>query len=88
MRSSIQRCLPSNGWSVTTRQPTFCAAAGRRPVALSYAELAVETGLSRASVQTAVGHLRRRQLLHAVQASRTAVPAYTVLCPWRRRPGA
>lgn len=53
-------------------------------VAVSYREISVETGLSRAAVQSAVARLKRRALLEVRKASPTAVPEYRVLRPWRR----
>jgi hypothetical protein len=53
-------------------------------VAVSYASLAEETGLSRSAVQAAVGWLVRRKLVAAEHASATAVPVYRALQPWRR----
>jgi DNA-binding GntR family transcriptional regulator len=60
---------------------------GRRPspVRISHRQLAEETGLSKSSVQAAVRNLARRRLLAVDHASATAVPAYTVLKPWRGR---
>lgn len=55
-----------------------------RPVACSYQEMASETGLSKRTVQLSVGHLLRRKLIGAQQATRTAVPVYRVFAPWRR----
>lgn len=55
------------------------------PVAISYIELAQNTGLSRSSAQSAVRWLVRRKLLTATKATVTAVPVYTVLFPWRKR---
>ena len=57
---------------------------GRRGVGLSLAMLAVETGLSKSSVQTAIRRLERRGYLAVRRASPTAVPVYAVLAPWRR----
>lgn len=62
-------------------------AARGRAVAVSYRELAADSGLSKASVQLAVKRLRRRRLLEIRQASITAVPEYRVLRPWRRATG-
>lgn len=53
-------------------------------VAISYQELAEAIGISRSSVQAAIHWLTRRQLLSAAKANATAVPAYTVLRPWRK----
>ena len=57
----------------------------RSPVAISYIELAQNTGLSRSSAQTAVRWLLRRKLLSATKANATAVPVYAVEFPWRKR---
>ena len=54
----------------------------RRQTSLS--TLAVETGLSKSSVQAALRRLRKRGYLATKSASPTAVPDHTVLAPWRR----
>jgi hypothetical protein len=59
-------------------------AGGRRPAAVSHQAMADATGLSKSAVQAAVRTLLRRRLIRAARASATAVPAYTVLRPWRR----
>jgi DNA-binding MarR family transcriptional regulator len=56
---------------------------GRR-IQTSLSTLAVETGLSKSSVQTALRRLRKRGYLSTKRASATAVPVHTVLAPWRR----
>ena len=56
---------------------------GRR-LQVSLSTLAVETGLSKSAVQAALRHLRQRGFLATKRASATAVPAHTVLAPWRR----
>ena len=59
--------------------------AGRRPRAqISHQAMAEATGLSKSAVQKAVRTLARRRLIRAARDSATAVPAYTVLRPWRR----
>jgi DNA-binding MarR family transcriptional regulator len=55
---------------------------GRR-LQVSLSTLAVETGLSKSSIQAALRHLRRRGYLATKRAAPTAVPAHTVLAPWR-----
>ena len=60
-------------------------AAGGRPVQLSYATMALDTGLSRITAQRAIALLLRRQLISATSVSRTAVPSYLVLRPWATR---
>jgi len=56
---------------------------GRR-VQASLSSLAVETGLSKSSIQAALRRLRKRGYLSSKMASPTAVPVHTVLAPWRR----
>lgn len=55
----------------------------RQAVQVSYQELAEAVGLSRSSVQAAIGWLIRRKLLLAAKENATAVPSYTVGCPWK-----
>ena len=57
----------------------------RQPVAISYQELAENTGLSRSSTQASVRWLVNRKLLTATKANATAIPTYNVQRPWRRR---
>jgi hypothetical protein len=57
----------------------------KSPVAISYIELAQNTGLSRSSAQSAVRWLLRRKLLSSTKATATAVPVYTAQFPWRKR---
>ena len=56
---------------------------GTAQVALQ--DIAEATGLSKRSVQDAVGWLAKRRLVSISRASITAVPVYTVLRPWRRQ---
>jgi len=56
----------------------------KRGAALSLSTLAVETGLSKSSVQAAIRLLRKRGFVAARRTSPTAIPVYTVLTPWRR----
>jgi len=51
---------------------------------LSLQQLADLTGLSKSAVQNALRHLARRRLVRADRLTATAVPAYTLLRPWRR----
>ena len=57
----------------------------RNSVAMSHAVLAELSGISKRTVQTAIGHLVDRRLLRVHQARPTSVPVYTVLTPWVRR---
>ncbi|MCX6591423.1 MAG: helix-turn-helix domain-containing protein [Acidobacteria bacterium] len=65
----------------------YCLTRGteRASVAMSHSVLAELTGLSKRSVQTAIGHLVERKLLRSHKARPTSVPVYTVLTPWIRR---
>ncbi len=53
-------------------------------VEISYRELAESIGVSKSSVQSAVGWLVRRKLVGVSRVSVTATPCYSVLCPWRK----
>jgi hypothetical protein len=61
---------------------THGAGAATTQVALS--DVAEATGLSKRSVQSALGRLARRKLIEVARANVTAVPVYTVMRPWRR----
>ena len=56
-----------------------------QPVAISYAVLAEEVGLSRSATQAGVAWLLRRKLLTAEREHVTATPVYTTLQTWLRR---
>lgn len=58
--------------------------AHRSQVTIALQDLAEATGLSKRTVQTALAHLIYRRCLTVDRPSRTAVPTYTVLRPWRR----
>ncbi|HZP67621.1 MAG TPA: helix-turn-helix domain-containing protein [Rudaea sp.] len=51
---------------------------------VSHQGIAVDTGLSKSTVQAAIRHLRRRGLIDGRQDHPTATPRYRVLKPWRR----
>jgi hypothetical protein len=53
----------------------------------SHQAIAVATGLSRSSVQSALMHLQSRQLIATSRAHPTAVPLHRVLRPWLRFKG-
>ena len=57
-------------------------ASHRGRVSASYATIAADTGLSKASAQRAVALLRRRKLLSTTKSSPTSVPEYRVARPW------
>jgi DNA-binding MarR family transcriptional regulator len=54
-------------------------------IRIPLAQLAGATGLSRSTVQHALNHLAKRQLISTRRASPTAVPLHSVLRPWARR---
>ncbi len=57
---------------------------GRRGAQISLTTLAMDTGLSKSSVQAALRLLKKRGFIDAKRASATAIPVYTVHAPWRR----
>jgi hypothetical protein len=58
---------------------------GRRRFAASLATIALETGLSKSSVQNAVRQLaQRRKLIAVTRDGPTTPPVYEVLKPWVR----
>lgn len=61
-----------------------CGGFARRGKAISLTTLAVESGLSKSSVQSAVRRLESRGLVSIRRCSPTAIPIYTVNAPWRR----
>ena len=58
------------------------AAGQRARVQVSYATIASDTGLSKASAQRAVALLKRRKLLAMSKSTPTSVPEYRVGRPW------
>jgi hypothetical protein len=63
---------------------SYEAARSRRErVPVSYQTIADSVGISKSAVQGGVRWLLRRKLVEAKKDSRTAVPAYRVLRPWR-----
>lgn len=56
-----------------------------RSIQASLSTLAVETGLSKSSVQAALRHLRRRNYVASRRGAPTAIPVHTVHAPWRGR---
>ena len=53
-------------------------------VQVSLLDIAHDVGLSKRSVQNALGWLAKRKLIRVSREGITAVPVYTVLRPWRR----
>jgi hypothetical protein len=56
-----------------------------KAVEISYRELAESIGISKSAAQAAVNWLARRELFSISKANSTAIPRYTVQCPWERR---
>jgi hypothetical protein len=57
----------------------------RRPVQISYQDLAENIGISKSAAQSAVNWLLRRKLLTASRHTTTATPIYTVQKTWKQR---
>lgn len=57
---------------------------GVRSAVASLTMLADGTGLSRRSVQSALQHLERRDLVSAHRTSATAAPTLSLRCHWRK----
>jgi len=53
----------------------------KKPVVISYRELAESTGISKSSAQAAVGWLVRRRLLSVTKENVTATPSYRIQTP-------
>lgn len=60
------------------------AIARRDTIAVSLAHIAVNTGLSKSTVQSAIRHLLSRRLLDPAVVATTAHPQRRVLRPWLR----
>jgi DNA-binding GntR family transcriptional regulator len=65
-------------WHLTRGRPKARAVVSLRAIA-------EETGLSKRAVQHALAVLVRRKLVKAERSTKTAVPEYSVLRPWRRK---
>jgi replication initiation and membrane attachment protein DnaB len=63
---------------------TKLASSRSRTIQASHQTIANETGLSKSAVQAAMKNLTRRRLVKSQLQSRTAIPEYTVLRPWRK----
>ena len=57
---------------------------GSATTQIALQDIAEMTGLSKRSVQSALGWLVKRKLIAVERRSITAIPVYTVLRPWRR----
>jgi hypothetical protein len=63
-------------WRATQRN-------GDGRIQVSLLDIAQDVGLSKRSVQNALGWLAKRKLIRVSREGITAVPVYTVLRPWR-----
>jgi DNA-binding GntR family transcriptional regulator len=57
---------------------------GRPRVQIALTDIAEEIGISKRSVQDALGWLHKQKLISVERENITAIPRYTVLRPWRR----
>jgi len=55
----------------------------KKPLIISYRELAECTGISKSSAQAAVGWLVRRKLISVAKKNVTDTPSYLVQTPWK-----
>ena len=55
----------------------------KKPVSISYSDLAESVGVSKSSAQGAVAWLIRRKLISSTKANVTATPSYAVQIPWK-----
>jgi DNA-binding GntR family transcriptional regulator len=62
-------------------------AVGKPSVRIALLDLSEATGLSKRTVQNALGWLAGRRLVTSTRASLTEVPAYRVHTPWKRGRG-
>jgi hypothetical protein len=53
-------------------------------IRIALVDIAERTGLSKRSVQSALGWLVKRKLIGIERESITAIPIYTVMRPWKR----
>jgi DNA-binding transcriptional ArsR family regulator len=56
----------------------------QRCLTASLHDIAVETGLSKSAVQSALRVLKRRRLIRAERDTVTSKPTFYILTPWRR----
>ena len=85
MRDLVAHSRSSAAFLVSLQLYRHTHGEGRESTAVSHQVLAELTGLSKRSVQTALGHLIDRRLLRRRMPRPTAVPVYTVLMPWVRK---
>src|SRR5215831_3040262 len=86
MRDLVAHSRSSAAFLVYLQLYRHTHGAGRESAAMSHKVLADLIGISKRSVQSALSHLIERRLIRQRKARPTAVPAYTVLTPWIRKP--
>lgn len=85
MRDLVAHSRSSSAFLVYLQLYCLTHGAGRNSIAMSHGVLAELAGISKRSVQTAIGHLIDRRLLRSHKKRPTSVPVYVVLTPWIRR---
>jgi hypothetical protein len=55
----------------------------KKPVSISYSDLAESVGVSKSSAQSAVAWLIHRKLISSAKATVTATPTYSVQTQWK-----
>jgi hypothetical protein len=55
----------------------------KKPVSISYTDLAESVGISKSSAQSAIAWLKHRKLISSAKATVTATPSYNVETPWK-----
>jgi hypothetical protein len=85
MRDLAQHSHSPAAFLVYLQLYRYTQGVGRESVAMSHAILADLAGLSKRTVQTALGHLIERRLIRRRKTRPTAAPVYTVLTPWVRK---
>jgi hypothetical protein len=86
MRDLVGHSRSATAFLVYLQLYRWTQGAGRNSVAISHAVLAESAGISKRSAQAAIAHLLVRHLIRSHKARSTAVPVYTVLTPWIRKP--
>jgi len=85
MRDLVAHSRSSSAFLVYLQIYRHTHGAGRESAAMSHKALTEWTGISKRSVQNALGHLIERRLIRRRKARPTAVPVYTALTPWLRK---
>jgi len=85
MRDLVAHSRSSTAFLVYLQLYRHTHGAGRESAAMSHQVLAELIGISKRSVQSALGHLMERRLIRRRKTRPTAVPVYTVLTPWVRK---